>query len=338
MRKIYCLIFLIVGILLIPTISYSQQEQTVYEYRVGSEIVNGTEYWTFTYEAGLSGTIKIAVIAGKDRYLLHTKSYRDLGNIELVLDDNSIITFTKRPKYDQYINDELTSIYYITSSEFEKLLRSNIDHIVTTTPPGASLIHPDGKPRRYIYKNSFQKLTRSGFKSYRNNTVSSLKNFLSFQSRNNNSLSSNRNNINSCNCESATSFGNRSLMCPPIPVFNDIRYSIAPMLIKTEHDIFLIINMLNKTRKESFSGPAYIQFKNGKGHFFALHDFQYLNANGYDLTQGMFRIVTTSKESIKSSKLSSIRLTLGEKETKKSFKVDQNNDVLFKHHACLESN
>jgi hypothetical protein len=159
MNKVF--LYTIVGVIVLfftTSQVYAQNRSQVQSYRIGSHIAPGTNHWALTYGENFKRTIHVSIVKDINRYKLLIRSNDHLGDIEIVLNDNSSINCVRRPHYDHYLDGRLQSIYYLTEQEVSKLSSVNISHIVTQEVPDWRSAPRGNAPRYYRYMNRYQEV------------------------------------------------------------------------------------------------------------------------------------------------------------------------------------
>lgn len=126
MKKIILLLFF--------TLVYSQEGISQNTFFIGEKTYACTE--TYRLEKAFTSKSNLGVVFIKDGEKgmiavttdAHLGSRRIKGKLMIYLDNNTIITCLDRNKFD-IVNDEATTIYYLTKDEINKLQNSNISSI-----------------------------------------------------------------------------------------------------------------------------------------------------------------------------------------------------------------
>ena len=332
-------LIIIVGLLYLLTteaLPLSAQGGTnVQSYRVGSNVVPGTESWTFTYSDNIS-SFNAAIIKDVDRYKLLVRSRNHLGDIEIVLEDNSVIRCTRRPGYDHHIDNRLHTLYYLTENEVMQLSSSNIDHIVTNQSPAFQYEVPGNTPRYYRYHNRY----RSGYNHNipefsRNNTARGVRALLRHEGRSSDTASFPGNTNLNCNCETVFSQGNQSYMCEPIQIYNDRDIDIAIMMVESNNSKYIALNALMSTTNRRFDGPVSIDFANGRTHLFGLENTQISRIGGRNVSQGVFTVLPTASRSLRNSDMVRLTFRLVGENQNRVYKLSSNQTAMRDQYQCF---
>lgn len=313
--------------------SYAQRSTEIQNYRIGSNTVPGTDFWEFTYGEGFPRIIRVSVIKDINRYKLLFSSNAHLGDIEMVLNDNSSINFVRRSQYDHYLDGSLHSIYYLTESEISMLSSVDISHIVTQEDPGLHGPPRGNVPRYYRYMNRYQGIGQFGMTNMTNNTADAVRALLRHVNRSSSNTSTGTGSIN-CRCETVYTGGNRSYMCEPIPIYIDNNINLAIMMAESNDEKYLALNALMSGQPRKFDGPVSIDFDNGRSHTFAFENHQISRIGGRDVSQGLYKMIFTTERSIRSSNIRAITFRF-ENGDRRSYRVNRNRNALQDQYQCF---
>lgn len=313
--------------------SYAQRGTDIQSYRIGSNTVPGTDFWRFTYGESFPRTIRVSVIKDINRYKLLIRSNAHLGDIEIVLNNNSTINCVRRPQYDHYLDGSLHSIYYLTESEVSKLSSANISHIVTQEDPGLHGPPRGNAPHYYRYMNKYR-----GFDGYRmtnltNYTADAVRSLLSHVNRSSSNSSAGTGSAH-CNCESVLTGGNRAYMCEPVPIYMGNNMNLAIMMAESDNQKYIALNALTYAQPRKFEGPVRIEFDNGRSHSFAFENHQISRIGGRDVSQGVYRMIFTTEGSIRSSNLRAITFRFEDSDSR-TYRVNRNRNALRNQYQCF---